>query len=159
MVATTDEVARALAKEFGIEEEANTKDPNLLERAKFTTLEKLHPGQDFKDGILYYTAPIFVDTTRTVGKGKKAREVPTVETHTACINSSEDLFLFDENELYERGFSYPKVFLAPDDNAWGGDILQTIASRRGQVPGQLRPVLQVAKALREVHGVRRRTLL
>ena len=101
--------------------------PTLLSRAKFHTLHTLSPGQDYKDGVLYYTAPFFVQTTKTKGKGKDAVTEPIIETHTACISSERELFLYDRTNLFDRGFSYPEVFLAPSDTAWGGDILQSIA--------------------------------
>ena len=131
---STDEAARALAAEFDIQEEANTIEPSLLDRAKFSTLHKLSPGQDYKDGVLYYTAPFFINTTRKKGKGKDAVNEPVIETHTACISSEREMFLFDRTNLFERGFSYPEVFLAPSETAWGGNILTDIADKKVKDP-------------------------
>ena len=131
---TMDETARKLAAEFDIEEETHTKEPSLLEQAKFTSLEELSPGQAYKDGVLYYTAPVFLDTTKTVGKGKKAKEIPYTETHTVCVTSEKELFPYEPEELHNRGFAFPEVYLAPEKTAWGGSILKDIESDTVEYP-------------------------
>ena len=116
-----------LAAEFGIEEEAGTTEPTLLERIKLTTLRELSPGQDYKDGVMYYTAPGFLETQKNVGTKKEPIYAPHIETHTVCVTSENDYFMYDEKELFDRGFKYPEVFMAPKKDAWGGEVLTTIA--------------------------------
>lgn len=125
MSLTNEEVAFALAKQFGVpiaEPEAKA-----APRLQYSTLRTLQPGQDYYEGVLYYTVPAFLHTTKKKGKGKDAPEVPVIETYTQCVTSEKEVFAFDEVSLYDRGFSFPDTFQKPPKDHWGGDIIQEIA--------------------------------
>ena len=98
---------------------------------QYTTLRTLLPGQDYYQDVLYYTVPAFLHTEKMVGKGDSRKKVPVIETHTSCITSLGEVFPFDEVTLYERNFAFPKTFLRPQDDAWGGDIIDRF--EKGQI--------------------------
>jgi hypothetical protein len=142
---TNEAAAKALAKEFGIEEEAGTVEKPLIDRLQFETLRTLSPGQDYVNGVLYYTAPAYLQTTKKVGRGKETREVPTNELYTACLTSEEELFTYEELELYDRGFMFPEVFSPPRKERWGGEILRVISRGEAEYPEPLDLYMRIRK--------------
>ena len=91
----------------------------------------LYPGQDFKNGTLYYTFPLFEVTEVKDGKSKDAPLVPKREVYTGCVSGEREVFMYDTIELHERGFMRPAHYLDAD-TGWDGDEARAYA--RGEVP-------------------------
>lgn len=135
-------IAFQLAKKAGI---AIPEDGPPAKNLQYTTLETLMPGQDYRRGIMYYTVPSFLHTTKKQGKGKDAPEVPVIETYTSCMTSEGEVFEFDEVNLYEKNYAFPKMFVSPPQDSWGGDIVRRFSRGETKRPDVGRLYARVRK--------------
>lgn len=82
----------------------------------------LYPGQDYRDGILYYTAPI---SREQWTKGTKAKpSTPYVEWGAEVVTTNPDRhFRYEPMTLKDLGFRAYPGFMA-DDHGWGGEWVE-----------------------------------
>ena len=95
--------------------------------------QHLYPGQDFKNGVLHYTFPLFDVREETQGKSKDAPTVPKRYVYTGCVTGEHELFMYDTVELHDRGFMRPDHFLDAD-TGWNGDEARAFASGKATIP-------------------------
>ena len=95
--------------------------------------QHLYPGQDFKNGVLHYTFPLFDVREEKQGKSKDAPTVPKRYVYTGCVTGEHELFMYDTVELHDRGFMRPDHFLDAD-TGWNGDEARAFASGKATIP-------------------------
>lgn len=111
----------------------------------YTSLRTLYPGQDYDKDTLFYTVPAFIHTTKTSGKGDSKKTIPVIETHTTCVTSQGEIFDYDEQTLYDRGYAFPKTFGKPREDSWGGEIVLEYAAGKTTPPNPRDLYMQVRK--------------
>ena len=114
-MSATQDAAEALAAEF-LDEPSEPVVP-LIDQLTIEETPILWPGMDWREKVLYYTYPAFHNTTEVQGKGKKAKEVPVINTYTLCIGSDRDHFMYEPEELFKRGFRPPEAYI-PQKQGW-----------------------------------------
>lgn len=105
---------------------------SLRERFTVDDIHPLRPGQDYVNGVLYYTFPLVQPVKKKIGKGKDAPVINTFEIVPVCIGSDRDFFIYEHDELTERSFMYSETFTKPDENRWTRDDI--IAWTEGESP-------------------------
>src|SRR5690348_5540013 len=93
-------------------------------------LETLWPGLDYKNNVVYMTMPAL----REVMKKKDGKEYIGVEIVPTCVTSERERFLYDEETLYERGFTYPNTFVLETEERWKTDSLNTFLGGGATAP-------------------------
>jgi hypothetical protein len=119
-------VERILAAEDSTEEFIQP-EPTLLEQLGPIGTSILNPGMDYQKNLLWLTYPGTRMVMKKKGKGKDAPEVPTMETHTICLNSDGDNFVYDEIELLRRGFRMPPSFMVTS-SGWSSEVAYEFAA-------------------------------
>ena len=108
-------------------------EPSLISQLGPIGTEILNPGMDWKKDLLWLTYPGTRMVMKKKGKGKDAPEVPTMETHTLCLNSEGDNFIYDETELLRRGFRAPAAFMVTEEG-WTSDLPYEYAAGNTKPP-------------------------
>jgi hypothetical protein len=121
-----------------------TEQEDILAQLKPTTNAILNPGMDYKNDKLWYTFPASRMVMKKKGKGKDAPEVPVQEWHTVCLNSDQDLFLYEENELYKRSFRMPDSFMVSKDG-WRSETPYIFAKGKTKTPDSFELYMRVRR--------------
>jgi hypothetical protein len=115
---TLENAARAVLQE---------RDPSALIDLLGLQLEEtptLRPGTDYRDGHLYMTVPVDRLETKTVGRGKSAKEIEQRVVTTLSICDDGTFFLYDEENVARAGFRFPQTFTQDLDSRWQLDDLK-----------------------------------
>jgi len=107
--------------------------PSLLSQLAPIGTSILNPGMDYQNDKLWFTYPGTRMVMKKKGKGKDAPEVPVVETHTVCLNSEQDNFIYNEEELLRRGYRMPPSFMV-SSNGWTSDMPYEYAAGNSKPP-------------------------
>lgn len=91
----------------------------LMESLQGTPLRVLHPGMDYIDKKFWLTVPRSRIVMQKKGKGKDAEYAPVQEWHLLALNDEKEMFPYDEENLYNRGFRRPDSFMMYK-NGWDG---------------------------------------
>jgi hypothetical protein len=116
------------AEDVPIEEE-----PSLLSQLGPIGTTILNPGMDYQKNILWLTYPGSRMVMKKKSKEKDAPEVPMLELHTLCLNSEGDNFVYEEMELYRRGFRKPASFMVTDEG-WNSELPYEFAAGNTKPP-------------------------
>jgi hypothetical protein len=133
-----------LEAEENIEALTEQEDDTLITLLQGEGLKVLSPGMDYLDGKLWKTFPRSRIVMKKKGKSKDAPEVPTSEWHTLCLNSEADLFLYDEQHLYERGYRMPDSFMTYKEG-WEGDTPFQFAKGRTTQPDSFELYMRIRR--------------
>ncbi len=103
-----------------------------LEEKGFTTIDEfawddidiLRPGTDFKEGVTYLTIPMMLNSIKTVGKGKAAKEEAVKELGIGCVTSERKHFAYTRERVEKKGFNYPRTVVQPEKSRWSKDEIR-----------------------------------
>lgn len=79
---------------------------------------ELRPGMDFRRNQAYFTIPVPQQETRTVGKGKAAKEVKKRVVKTWILAADRGIGPYDGELLAKDGFRPASIVQAPDESRW-----------------------------------------
>ncbi len=104
---------------------------DLIASLQSVALTTLHPGMDYVHNKLWLTFPRSRMVLAKKGKGKDAPMVPKQEWHALCLNTDGELFPYDEESLFDRGYHMPDSYMLYKEG-WEGTTPFEFA--KGNVP-------------------------
>lgn len=85
---------------------------------KLDQTPELRPGMDFRRNQLYFVIAAAQDETKTVGRGKTAKEVTQRVVRPFFLAANHDFGPYDPDVLEGEGFRPVKVLSVPDEERW-----------------------------------------
>lgn len=124
----------------------------VIDDVSWDEIDVLRPGMDFKNGVAYVTVPARLNVIKTVGTGKRAKEVVENILGLACLTSEGGRFAYTPEAVQREGFGYPDNVIIPRDaRRWSSESIEqfreNIASNTPMPPNP--PVLY--QNIREVY--------
>lgn len=132
-------IATELAKEYAPdlvpEEEQPEEEGSWLDDLLWEEPNTLTPGLYYNDQTVYMTFPFNRNAYKTVGRGKDAVKMPTIERTTICVTSNRDVFPFEEQEVLKRGFLWSETFIqGADESPWRRQDIKTFIDGKAEKP-------------------------
>jgi len=121
-----------------------TESEDLITSLQGEALTALHPGMDYVNDKLWLTFPRSRMVMVKKGKGKDAPMVPAQEWHALCVNSKRELFMYDEQNLFDRGYHMPDSYMLYKEG-WEGRTPFDYAKGSVQSPDSFELYMRVRK--------------
>ena len=125
-----------------------------LENAGFEVLDQiiwedttaLRPGVDYHDGITYFTIPTRARMPQK-GRGKNAETTYVVQDVLVAVTSERDQFLYTDEEVNKRGFTYPDTVTLDKNRRWSATGIRAFLANEAESPDPAK----LHDALRQVY--------
>lgn len=115
-------------------EELEAQGSLVVDELDWGTTDILRPGMDFRNGVVYATIPTYIRGTKTVGRGKAAKEQATREWGLAAVTSERRSWPFTPENVEKAGYGWAKNTMIPERARWSSESIREFIAGKDTEP-------------------------